>query len=124
MTTRLLTLAAILILCRSPNVQAAADLTGEWTVTITSADFKVTGKASLRQTGDKVTGQIGPTQDPTIPIEGVLIKNKLTLKTNPRPGRTSAFEYCDLTVTDDKMSGTIRGGDAGNGTIEFVRIKK
>ena len=124
MITQLLTVAAILMLALSPNVQTAANLTGDWTVILTTAGGKVTGKASLKQTGDKVAGQIGPVGDPTIPIEGVLVRNKLTMKTSPRAGRTSAFEYCDLTVTDDKMTGTIRGGDAGEGTIEFVRIKK
>ena len=70
-----------------------------------------------------MTGQIGPSDDATIPIEGVLTAHKLTLKTNPRPGRTAAFDSCELTVGEEKMIGTIQGGDAGKGTIEFVRIK-
>jgi len=70
-----------------------------------------------------VTGEIGPSGDATISIQGVLTANKLTLKTNPRPGRTAAFETCELTVSDERMVGTIQGGDAGKGTIEFVRTK-
>jgi hypothetical protein len=123
MTRRLLIGSAFLMLCFSPAIEAA-DLTGDWAVTITTAKGKMTGKASLKQTGDKVTGQIGPSDDPTIAIEGVLTARKLTLKTNPRQGRTAAFETCDLTVNDEKMAGTIRGGDAGEGTIEFVRIRQ
>jgi hypothetical protein len=46
----------------------------------------------------------------------------LTLQTKPQPGRTAAFDSCDLTVGDEKMVGTIHGGDVGKGTIEFVRI--
>jgi hypothetical protein len=84
---------------------------------------KITGKAALKQTGDKVTGQIGPSGDATIPIEGLLAGDKLTLKTHPQPGRTAAFGSCELTVGDEKMIGTIKGGDVGEGTIEFVRIK-
>jgi len=53
----------------------------------------------------------------------VLTAQKLTLKTNPQPGRTAAFDSCELTVGNQKMVGTVRGGDAGRGTIEFVRIK-
>ena len=102
---------------------AAADVSGNWAVTITTADGKITGKASLKLTGDKVTGQIGPSEDATIPIEGVLTVDKLTLKTRPQPGRTAAFDSCELTVGDEKLVGTIQGGDAGKGTIEFVRIK-
>ena len=120
MTTRLVFITIFLMLC-AWAATAAADVTGNWAVTITTADGKITGKASLKLTGDKVTGQIGPSEDPTIPIEGVLIADKLTLKTSPRPGRTAAFDSCELTVGDEKMIGTIQGGDAGKGTIEFVR---
>ena len=112
--------AAFLMLCFSAATEAA-DVTGDWTVTITTADGKITGKAALKQTDDKVTGQIGPSSDATISIEGVLTANKLTLKTKPRPGRTAAFDSCEPIVGDENMSGTIQGGDAGKGTIEFVR---
>ena len=122
MSTRLAIFTAFLMFCFSAATEAA-DVTGDWAVTITTADGKITGKAALKQTGDKVTGQIGPSGDATISIEGVLTADKLTLKTRPRPGRTAAFESCNLTVGDEKMSGTIDGGDAGKGRIEFVRVK-
>jgi hypothetical protein len=122
MTTRLVVVTAFLMFCFSAPTEAA-DVTGNWAVTITTADGKITGTASLKQTGDKVTGKIGPSADATISIEGVLTANKLTLKTNPRPGRTAAFETCELTVGDEKMAGSIQGGDAGKGTIEFVRTE-
>jgi hypothetical protein len=121
MTTRLVIITAFLMLCVGAATEAA-DVSGQWAVTITTADGKIIGKASLKLAGDKVTGQIGPSEDATIAIEGVRTAQKLTLKTNPRPGRTAAFDSCELTVGDDKMIGTIQGGDAGKGTIEFVRI--
>ena len=121
MRMRLLIAAACLMLGFSPAIEPV-DVSGHWTVTITTAEGQITGKASLKQTGDNVTGQIGPSEDATIPIDGVLSGRKLTLKLNPRPGRTAAFDSCDLTVDDDdKMTGTIHGGGAGQGTIEFVR---
>ena len=46
MTTRLLIVTAFLVLCASAAPQAA-DVTGNWAVTITTADGKITGKASL-----------------------------------------------------------------------------
>jgi hypothetical protein len=122
MMTRLVIITAFVTLCASAATEAA-DMTGNWAVTITTAGGKITGEASLKLTGDKVTGQIGPSGDATIPIEGVLTAQKLTLKTYPRPGRTAAFDSCELTVGDGKMSGTIQGGDAGKGSIEFVRVK-
>jgi hypothetical protein len=119
---RLVIVTTFLMLCFSAPTEAS-DVTGNWAVTITTADGKIAGTASLKQPGDKVTGEIGPSADATISIQGVLTANKLALKTNPRPGRTAAFETCELTVGDEKMAGSIQGGDAGKGTIEFVRTK-
>ena len=120
MTTPLVIVAAFAMHCLTAPTEAA-DVTGQWAVTITTADGTITGSASLKQTGDRVTGQIGPSTDATIDIEGVLTAAKLTLTTHPRPGRTAAFDTCDLTVGDGKMAGPIHGGDVGKGTIEFVR---
>ena len=122
MSRWLLITAAFLMVGVSPGPKSA-DVTGNWAVTITTAEGKMNGKAVLKATGDRVKGQIGPAGDATIPIEGVLTEHKLTLKTHPQPGRTAAFDSCELTVSDEKMIGTIQGGDAKKGTIEFVRIK-
>ena len=122
MTKRLVVIAIFGVLHIAASV-AAPDVSGTWTVTITTANDTITGKASLKQTGDQVIGQIGPSDDATIPIEGVLAGARLTLKTKPRQGRTAAFDTCEVTVGEDKMVGTIKGGDAGKGTIEFVRTK-
>jgi len=123
MTTRIALLSALLLLSLLGTIQAA-DVSGIWQVTITTAAGKITGKASLEQDGDKVTGSIGPSEDATIRIEGVLNADKLALKTYPRSGRTAAFDTCVLTVGDERMVGTIEGGDVGKGSIEFVRNKR
>ena len=120
MTTRIALLGVLLLLWFSATT-SAADVSGAWQVTISTAAGKITGKASLEQVGDKVTGSIGPSEDATIRIEGVLNVNKLTLKTYPRPGRTAAFDRCEVTVGDERMVGTIEGGDAGKGSIKFAR---
>ena len=96
----------------------AADVTGNWRVTISTSDGEITGKASLKQTGDRVTGWVGPSEDDPIPVNGILKGNKLTMKTSPQPGRTVAFDQCEVTVNGDKMAGTI---DTDKGKIEFVR---
>jgi hypothetical protein len=122
MTKRVLVLTALSMFGFAAATQAA-DVSGNWTVTIRTADGAITGAASLKQSGDRVTGQIGPTEDATIQIEGILTGPKLTLKTHPRRGRTAAFDSCEVTIDDQKMVGTIQGGDVGKGTIEFVRFK-
>ena len=96
----------------------AAEVTGNWRVTIFTSDGTITGKASLKQTGDTVTGWVGPSEDDPIPVNGAVTRKKLTLKTSPQPGRTVAFDRCDLNVDGDKMVGTI---DVDKGKIEFVR---
>jgi hypothetical protein len=68
-----------------------------------------------------VTGWVGPDENDPIPINGILKGNKLTIKTSPQPGRTAAFEKCELTVGGDKMAGTI---DTDKGKIEFVRSRE
>src|SRR5215472_14110842 len=73
----------------------AADVTGKWRVTISIPGSEITGKASLKQTGDKVTGWVGPSEDDPIPVTGTLAGKKLTLKTLPQPGRTVAFDKCE-----------------------------
>jgi hypothetical protein len=96
----------------------AADVTGTWRVTISRPGGAITGKASFRQAGHVVTGWVGPDENDPIPIAGVLKGNKLTIKTSPHPGRTAAFDKCDLTVTGRRMVGTV---DTNKGTIEFVK---
>ncbi len=94
-------------------------VSGAWTVTITSADRSVTGKASLTQDGDKVTGWVGPSETDPIPVDGTVRDNHVTPHTHPQEGRNVAFARCDLTLEGDRMTGTI---DSDKGTIEFVRV--
>jgi|SRR5450432_62327 len=97
---------------------ASAAVAGNWRVTISTPEGTISGVASFKQTGNVVTGWVGPSEDDPIPIDGILKDNKLTIKTSPQPGRTVAFSKCDLTVNGDKMVGTI---DTNKGTIEFVK---
>ncbi len=98
----------------------APDVTGNWRVTISSnAEGTITGKAGLKQSGENITGWVGPSETDPITVTGTLKGNKLTLKTFPRPGRNVAFSTCELTVDGDKMTGTI---DTDKGKIEFVRV--
>jgi hypothetical protein len=122
MTGRVL-LTLLLFASAAANV-GAADVAGRWKVTISLGNETMTGVALLKQTGDKVTGSIGPDERNQHPLDGVVKGNLVTLTTHPRPGRTVAFDKCYLTVDGEKMTGTTeRNGSSDKGTIEFVRSK-
>ena len=118
-------LTAVLVLAVVGQMRATqaqnVDVTGAWEVTITMPDGSVSGLAILSQDGAKVTGMIGPAETDMMPAEGTVDGNTLTLLTRPRAGRTAAFAKCDVTVTPDRMTGTI---DTDKGTIEFIRKKR
>jgi hypothetical protein len=116
MIERLGLLSMLLALLVAPA--RAAEVTGRWRVTISTANGPITGVASFKRNGHAVTGWVGPSENDPIPITGVLRGNKLTLETFPQPGRTVAFHKCDVAVSRDKMVGTI---DTDKGTIEFAR---
>ena len=105
------------------STAAKVDVTGKWEITISVADGTITGKGSLSQIGDVVTGWVGPTENDTIPVTGMFKKDKLIIKTVPQPGRTVAFDKVELTVNIDSLSGAIENGSHGKGTIKFLRSK-
>jgi hypothetical protein len=111
-------LLSMLFFALSAAPVRAADVTGTWQVTISTPGGAITGMASFRQSGRTVAGWVGPSEDDPIPITGNLKGNKLTIKTFPQPGRTAAFDKCDVTVNGRKMVGTI---DTNKGTIEFKK---
>ena len=102
---------------------AMVDVTGRWRVTISGSNGDVAGVASLEQQSAKVTGSIGPTEDDTTPVSGVLKGETLTLKTHPKPGFAVPFDTCELTVNADRMTGSIGTADQKR-TIEFVRTRQ
>ena len=114
-------LAVIAMLLIGPLVaqSRAEDIAGAWRVTISMADGEtITGYAGFKRAGNSVTGWVGPAEDDPIPTTGVIEGNKITLTTHPQPGRTSAFAVCSITLSGDKMTGTI---DTNKGKIEFIR---
>ncbi len=63
---------------------------------------------------------IGQAETDIMPAKGTVSDDKLILTTHPRAGRT-AFAKCEVTITGDRMSGTI---DTNRGKIEFVKRKR
>jgi len=97
------------------------DVTGAWAVTITMPDRQATGLAIFSQDGAEVTGMIGPAETDMMPANGTVSDDTLILTTHPRAGRTAAFAKCEVTITGDRMSGTV---DTNGGRIEFVKRKR
>ncbi len=102
---------------------AKVDVSGNWQVTISVADGTIIGKGSLSQSGDVVTGWVGPSENDPISITGMFKKGKLIIKTLPQPGRTVAFDKVELKVNADTMSGAIENGSHGKGSIKFIRSR-
>ena len=118
MIGRVLLLSVVLLASSAPVF--AADVTGNWRVTLSTHDGTLTGKASLKQTGESVTGWVRLAKTTQFQSQG---QSKATSSPSRRtqPGRTVAFDECDLTVNDDKMVGNM---DADKGEIEFARTSR
>jgi len=123
---RLLLFIAIsaVISCAVPRHAATnVNVSGNWEVTISVAELTIIGKGSLSQSGEVVTGWVGPNENDPIPITGKFKNGKLIIKTLPQPGRTVAFNTVELKVDADTMYGVIDNGSHGKGTIKFMRPK-
>ena len=105
------------------TADAKVDVTGNWQITISVAQGTITGKGSLSQMGEVVTGWIGPSENDPISVKGMFKDGRLTINTLPQPGRTVAFDKVELKVYVDSMSGPIKSGSQGKGTIRFIRSK-
>ena len=117
-------ITSVTISCRGQrSAGKKIDVTGNWQVTISVAEGTITGKGSLSQTGDAVTGWVGPGENDPIPVTGMFKKGKLIIKTLPQPGRTVAFDKVELKVAADTMYGAIENGSHGKGSIKFTRSK-
>jgi hypothetical protein len=129
MKTRIVLLGLLLLLS---SAAFGADVSGVWQVTISSTGPDGTtnqdkGMASLKQTGETITGWVGPDESRQTPVEGTIKENRVILKASPRPERNMTFE---LTLSGEKLAGTVhlqdltRTGDDRKGTAEFVKAPK
>ncbi len=115
----------LLLFASAPATARAGDLTGRWTVTISTGGHTISGVAFLKQTGDKLEGSIGADERNQHPVDGTVKGNVVTLVTHPRPGRTVAFDKCTLKVNGEKLTGTTEGGDLRDkAAIELVRVSE
>lgn len=64
-------LLGVLLLALLVAPARAADVTGAWSVTISTTYGTITGKASPKQAGETVAGWVGPNENDPIPTTGV-----------------------------------------------------
>ena len=57
------------------------NVTGKWQVAISVAEGTIMGNGSLSQSGEVVTGWVGPSENDPIPIRGKFKNGKLIIKT-------------------------------------------
>ena len=74
MNARVALLSGLFLASSAPA--KAADVTGNWQVTILTSDGTINGKASLKQTGDTATGWVGPSENDPISRHGIHQKEK------------------------------------------------
>jgi hypothetical protein len=81
---------------------------------------KESGMAVLKQSGNVITGTLGPDETRQNPIsDGTVKDDRITLKIMPSPERTMTFQ---LTVTGEKLVGTAeRTGSNEKVNVEFVK---
>lgn len=108
---------------------SAADLAGKWEGT---AEFKrsdgtpggMSVVLNLKQSGQEVTGTVGPNADEQVPIsKGKIDGQRLTFEVN---ADDRVFKL-ELTLTGDKLEGQAKGEDnSGNpmtAKISLARVK-
>lgn len=98
-----------------------SNVTGRWTVKISSPGSRILGEAELTQNGNQVTGWLHPNDGDSIPLSGAVLNGRLIITTHPERRHLVAFERCEVNVNGNHMKGTI---SPGAGKIEFWKVRE
>jgi hypothetical protein len=98
-----------------------SNVTGTWTVRISTPSGRIFSTAELTQSGNQVKGWLEAYGGERIPLSGVLISDKLIVTTHPKSRRIVAFDRCELKAGGNSMTGTFY---PGKGKIEFIRVRE
>ena len=99
----------------------SANVSGTWTVKISTPSGRILSTAELTQVGSQVTGWLQANRGERIPLSGVLLSDKLIITTHPESRRVAAFDRCELIAGGNSMKGTFY---PGRGKIEFRRARQ
>src|ERR1700676_1975064 len=104
----------------SADIGLGSNVSGRWTVKISSSGGRILGIAELTQSGNQVTGWLEPNGGDRIPVSGALISNRLIITTHPEARHLVAFDRCEIDAGGNPMKGTFY---PGKGKIEFVKVR-
>jgi hypothetical protein len=121
MIRRVLACVVVVVVAAGSSASfAQSDISGEWILTINGPQGIVDTDASLKQTGDKVTGifssQMGETS-----VEGTMSGSTLSLAFNVVTPNGPIDIRMTAEVAGAEMKGTL---DFGMGTADFTGKKK
>jgi hypothetical protein len=99
----------------------AVDLTGTWVLELKTAGGGGTPTVTLKQEGEKLSGQYSSQMVGEAPVTGSVKGSDFTFQFNASiQGNTIAIVYTG-TVDGDTMKGTVKLGDLGEGTFTGKR---
>lgn len=105
----------------SPAAAAAMDVTGTWELQVTTSTISASPSMTLKQEGEKITGQYQSQQYGRFPLTGTLKDGKIALTfVMTVEGNTLNVSYGG-TVDKDGMKGTVNYGDLMDGTFTATR---
>ena len=99
----------------------SSNVTGRWTVHLSTSGVRIFGTAELTQDGNQVSGWFMPNGGDRIALSGVLIFSRLIITTHPESRQRVAFDRCELDPDGYHMKGAFY---PGKGKIEFIRERE
>jgi len=113
----LLSIVALLVVAAPAE---AADVSGEWTITVNSSQGPIPATLRLKVEGEKLTGAIVGGEGGEMPLEGTVKDNEITF----------SFWYGEIPVTmtgkvdGDTIKGTFDAGGQDGGDWAGKRVPK
>jgi len=110
---------------QEPSKEPAAkvDVTGSWSVEVTTSTISASPTISLKQDGEKLTGQYVSAQYGSFPLTGTVKGDKIEFAFGMTiEGNSLTVSYAG-TVDKDAMKGSVTYGDFAGGTFTASRKK-
>jgi hypothetical protein len=100
---------------------AKIDLAGTWNLTITLPEMTASPSLTLKQDGDKLSGQYVSAQYGSFPLTGTLTGSSFTLTFGMNVEGNALTVTYSGTVEKDTMKGSVSYGDMMSGTFTGTR---
>jgi hypothetical protein len=102
----------------------ATDLTGDWTISLMLETITATPSLTLKQNGEKLTGEYTSQQYGKFPVTGTVTGSDVTFSVSMNiEGNGITAVYTGTVQPDGTMKGSVGLGDAMSGTFSATRTK-